>query len=182
MGDDAQAGLIKQQKIKYNTIFKFIYYGYIAVIISSVLLIWLLQPFFTFPMGTGITLGSIYFAVAGYTLHTLFLSINRENNRTKPRTYILRQDDQLLYTNQHHGSFDIACFTIIYDLPADDEMNRGIDPSHPYLLGTLSAETNTPQGKPLHHKETTTLIHRAHMLHFYASEAAANRCRGDPPS
>ncbi len=133
-----------------------------------------LQPFL-FPLTTGAVLGSIYFAVAGYTFYDLFLVRKAQNNRSEMVGDVsFGKMLSWLMPVLVMVAFVCISFLLTYDLPVDDTTNRGIYFSHPYFLGKIYRDTETIQGDKLQSPALLTLIEKGHGIHFYASDEIKN--------
>jgi hypothetical protein len=126
---------------------------------------------FLFPLTTGAVLGSIYFAVAGYTFYDLFLVRKGQNNRSETAGEVsLGKMLSWLMPVLVMVSFVCASFWLTYDLPVDDTANRGIYFSHPYFLGKIYRDTEAIQGDKLTSPALAILINKSHGIHFFASD------------
>jgi hypothetical protein len=169
-----KAKKLNSTQLRCLSLFQGIWLAYILATIGSLVFICYYNDLFLFPLGAGIVLGSIYFAVAGYTFYDLFLTTDQQSNRAGMVQVSFGRMLSWLMPVTVMVLFVCLCFMLIYDLPYNSEENRGIYFSHPYYLGTLYTEANSLRNKSLTDDATTNLIRKAHGLHFYASEKQAN--------
>lgn len=173
---------LNSKQLRCLTLFHGIWIAYVLATIGCLIFIYRYNDLFLFPLGAGIVLGSIYFAVAGYTFYDLFLTTDQQSNRAGMVQVSFGRLVSWLMPVVVMVLFVCICFMLIYDLPYNSKENRGIYFSHPYYLGALYTEANSLQDKSLKDEATTNLIRKAHGLHFYASKKQANSTQESPIS